>query len=174
MLKRKVKLSRYWGTIVKNKQIAYRGYAQKIFDFAVAKKNLPVSECVKLLHGHTFGNLVKYSGHSGAYKVFSFENGIYKPVRRALAIDKKGILYIGGTKDLFKRLYEWLWMSIDYRPYRHPFGERYHRFPRARKLFPPDSLYVCIIPDEDYFKREKEIKDEYEFIHGEYPCMNRN
>jgi hypothetical protein len=148
--------------------------AKRLFNFGLDKKDLPESEFVKLLNPHVFGDLVKFSGHPGAYKVFSFKNGVYKPIRRAYAIDRQGLLYVGGAKDIYKRLYECLWMSIYNSPHRHPVGQHYRRFSQAKKLFPPDSLYVCIIPDERYLKREREIKDEYELIYGEYPFMNKN
>jgi hypothetical protein len=137
------------------------------------KEKLQNEETIKLFHGHCFFRLMKYRGRPGAYIIFSAKNGKNMPIRRFLAVDKYGILYMGGTKDLYKRLYKDLRTSLNSgRSTLHLFGRRYNDDPRTKAKFPPESLYIKIIPGEDYLKIEKELKVGYKQIFGEYTPMN--
>ena len=102
-----------------------------------------------------------YQQTGGAYIIYASKNGKCIPIRRIIGTDKTGMLYVGETKDFGNRTYTQLKASFD-SAYRtdHLFARRYNDHPTMRKAFPPETLWVRVIPSSEGKKVEREILDE--------------
>jgi hypothetical protein len=99
----------------------------------------------------------KISG-SGCYRVVLIRDGQPIPIHRLLGTDNEGILYIGMSTDLARRIADIIDSFLTPSD-RHGSGAKYHRF-RLSRQFPIDLIHVqwCNLEVPELSKREFELQ----------------
>ena len=117
----------------------------------------------------TFGNLNGVPETPGAYII-----GTKQSIARLSGQDKNGILSIGETDNLLKRLQMFLACADGNRHRGHTAGWRYREL-NLHKLFPITSLHFrwkSALSKEEAYSLEGELLKEYASQHLELPPLN--
>ena len=110
----------------------------------------------------------------GVYLIYSLgKKGFPKKIQRILKLDENGVLYIGKSKNLRRRLIM-LWRSLnrEYKTEAHVFAEKYNSNKRFRERFPFDSLAISYTKNNDPSNLEKKKIKKYIIDLGEMPPFN--
>lgn len=97
-----------------------------------------------------------------------------RSLHRAVGVDPEGILDIGTSKHLRRRLNEFWQCASGARPAGHMAGWRFARYAMANH-FPLSSLYVCWRPAataDEAAREEGRLIEEYVRQHMESPPLN--
>jgi hypothetical protein len=107
------------------------------------------------------------------YKLLAMRGGAPIPIPRFLDVDSSGVLYIGKSSSFTERL-GYLRKSIlpAYQGSSHICGRRYKCTPRITEQFPPDTLYIQILPCDNPHDEEKRQLAVYQQRYGEVPPLN--
>lgn len=97
-----------------------------------------------------------------------------RSINRAVGVDQEGILDIGTSKHLRRRLNEFWQCASSRRPAGHMAGWRFAYYEMARH-FPLATLYVCwrsAATADEAAREEGRLLDEYVRQHMESPPLN--
>lgn len=107
----------------------------------------------------------------GVYQIRLYYNKKPLPIHRLVCIDNLGILAIGSSNNVRRRLKQFL-NSINGR-FGHSAGNRYYHCKLKKKL-KPHSLKFTIRLCDDYKKEEARLIKGYLFKFGEVPPLNNS
>jgi len=98
---------------------------------------------------------------AGVYEIKWAVDGKPQPINRTNGIDESGLLYIGQSSNLQRRI-KGLWQHITGGKSRHTAGRTYTTYHYERK-FPPEQLEVrwALLSKEQCPKVESKLLDEY-------------
>ncbi len=111
---------------------------------------------------------------AGIYQLRSLrDDGNPQSISRLLGKDQEGIVYIGESSNLKKRI-QGFWSTITKRDRsRHAAGWSYVTFD-FQKTFPPESLQFRYSPSEDFLAVEFDLLLFYLKEFGDRPPLNTN
>lgn len=116
-------------------------------------------------------NLPKFPEKSGVYIINLYKINRPLKIGRLLGIDKNGILMIGESKHLRKRLNQFLLAKQNGKT-KHSEGRRFHRYNLTEKLPSGWKLKVGCRPCKNHKKEERRLLTEYRETFGELPPLN--
>jgi len=110
--------------------------------------------------------------NAGIYQIRWAVNGKPQPISRANGIDKRGLLYIGSTKNLRRRIRN-LWHSIRSGKRGHTVGRTYVTYNYCRK-FKLDQLEVrwATLAENEAQTTESRLLGEYVTKYLDKPPLN--
>ena len=115
----------------------------------------------------------------GIYKLIAIDDkGAPRIINRFLGVDNDGILYIGKTENIRKRLTNMRRAFLPkYTSTKHIAVRRYQEITGIKDSHPITNLVVCIEVVSDKMKSAKGLESElfknYEAVFGERPPLNK-
>ncbi len=111
---------------------------------------------------------------SGIYRIRFWNDGGFVPVCRAAKKDSDGIIYIGTSQNLQKRI--WMFRRVIFNDYvvtqGHVAANRYVRVEAIHKTFPPQNLWFEWNEVADYEVAEADELMAYMKKYAELPPLN--
>jgi hypothetical protein len=109
---------------------------------------------------------------AGVYQIRWAINGIAQTVSRANGLDASGLLYIGKSADLRRRIRDFRRCVIG-KEAPHSAGRTYIRY-NFRRKFKPEQLEIrwAVLPKGDHDGKEKELLNEYVRSYLDKPPLN--
>ncbi|PIB27875.1 hypothetical protein [Maribacter sp. 4G9] len=119
------------------------------------------------------------SSSKGIYKMYYFENGHARSIKRLFSEDPRGILYIGMTEgpllervsNLQKALVD-NWQTKEGKPASSGHTQMGKKYYRIRKKIDVDNLYIQIYPKENPKQAETDCIENYVKRFAELPPLN--
>lgn len=110
---------------------------------------------------------------SGIYVVVSKKlNGSHASIERAVGEDSQGILYIGSSITLAKRIRKFQNVVNNNLKRGHAGAVTYLSRPALVSKFSNQSLWIYFKPASKYLDLEDQLLQAYESKHGEFPPLN--
>ena len=118
-----------------------------------------------------FWDLIPDSG--GIYFIYGYNNKLPFKINRVLRVDKDGVLYIGKSENLRKRLRILLrTINPKLKSNAHTFGKKYNDNKKLRQAFPLHSLHVSYQVSKNAKILESKKLGDYIAKFGEVPPFN--
>ncbi|WP_375203834.1 hypothetical protein [Hyphococcus sp.] len=109
----------------------------------------------------------------GIYEILSVDhNGDPLSINRFCGVDKFGVLYIGRSFHMRRRLRAFANMILNNSKRGHVAGRTYRTSPKIKKIASPESLIFCFKHLDDVASEESSLLKAYVNKFGEVPPLN--
>jgi hypothetical protein len=114
--------------------------------------------------------------NGGVYKIIATDGyGNPKSINRVCGIDKDGILYIGESNSIQKRMGDFTKSAVrNYKSTNHSGGVLYSQSDLLCEQYPYNDFYVMYEVCDNHTNKEKELLKDYFLMFGEYPPLNNS